>query len=138
MKQQFSSWFVDDAVLQGAVRHGAGAHPVPHRAGARTACNMRLTCAAAKPPRPTAVEPDRATLLCHSTTNHIRPADGGLYVCTPVDPLLVVLPLLERARGAGQREGGEGIFCDPEQILQVGRLHECMQLQPCRWYGMPA
>lgn len=83
------------------------------------------------------MERDRTALLCHFTTDHIRRADGGLYVCTPVDPLLVVLPLLERARGAGQREGGEGIFCDPEQILQVGRLHNCTQLQPCRWYGFP-
>ena len=36
---------------------------------------------------------------------------------TPVDPLFVALPLLERARGA-LREGSVGLFCDLEQVLQ--------------------
>ncbi|GAB4822260.1 hypothetical protein N2152v2_009306 [Parachlorella kessleri] len=68
VKQQFSSWFVDDTVVQ----------------------------------------------------------DGGLYVCTPVDPLFLALPLLERARGA-QREGSAGLFCDMEQVLQGVRPHSVAQ-----------
>ena len=38
-------------------------------------------------------------------------------MCTPVDPLFLALPLLERARGA-QREDSAGLFCDMEQVLQ--------------------
>eukprot|EP00887_Chlorella_sp_A99_P003218 scaffold9.g3218.t1 len=40
---------------------------------------------------------------------------GGLYVATPVDPLLILLPLLEEARGANG--AGVGVFCDLEQML---------------------
>ena len=40
------------------------------------------------------------------------PADGGLYLGTPVDPLLVLLPLLEKARAE------QNVFQDLEQILR--------------------
>ena len=38
--------------------------------------------------------------------------DGGLYLATPVDPLLLALPLLERARAQ------QNVFQDLEQILR--------------------
>jgi ribonuclease H2 subunit B len=38
-------------------------------------------------------------------------ADGGMYLCTPVDPLLILLPVLEQCRG-------EGTFCDLENVLE--------------------
>lgn len=44
-------------------------------------------------------------------------ADGGLYLATPVDPLLVLLPLLEAARGTWGSSSAAGMFCDVEQIL---------------------
>jgi hypothetical protein len=40
------------------------------------------------------------------------PADGGLHLATPIDVLLVLLPLLDRCRG-------EGTFCDAEQLLSL-------------------
>jgi hypothetical protein len=43
-------------------------------------------------------------------TAHII-ADGGLFLATPVDPLLVLLPLLEAARDA------QNVFQDLEQLL---------------------
>lgn len=39
-------------------------------------------------------------------------ADGGVFIATPVDPLLVLLPLLEQARAA------QNVFQDIEQILR--------------------
>ena len=45
-------------------------------------------------------------------------ADGGLYLATPVDPLLLALPLLAAARGAVEGDRA-GRFCDLEQILEV-------------------
>jgi len=38
-------------------------------------------------------------------------ADGALNLCTPIDPLFIVLPALEKARV-------EGKFCDIEQCLE--------------------
>lgn len=38
-------------------------------------------------------------------------ADGGLFLATPVDPLLVLLPVLEAARD------GQNVFQDLEQLL---------------------
>jgi hypothetical protein len=40
------------------------------------------------------------------------PADGGMYLATPIDPLLVMLPLLERAREQ------QNVFQDIEQVLR--------------------
>ncbi|KAL4447480.1 hypothetical protein ABPG75_004699 [Micractinium tetrahymenae] len=40
-------------------------------------------------------------------------SDGGLYLCSPVDPLLLLLPLLERAREQ------QNVFQDLEQILSM-------------------
>ncbi|KAL4434615.1 hypothetical protein ABPG77_002738 [Micractinium sp. CCAP 211/92] len=40
-------------------------------------------------------------------------SDGGLYLCSPLDPLLLLLPLLERARAQ------QNVFTDVEQILSM-------------------
>ncbi|KAF5842512.1 ribonuclease H2, subunit B [Dunaliella salina] len=42
-------------------------------------------------------------------------ADGSLYLCTPLDPLFPLLPILEKARNKGA--GNEGVFCALDQIL---------------------
>lgn len=39
-------------------------------------------------------------------------ADGGLYVANRVDPLFLLLPVLDKARGGGR-------FCDLEHILET-------------------
>lgn len=49
-------------------------------------------------------------------TTAARHADGGLYLCTPLDPLLLLLPLLERARAQ------QNVFTDVEQILRCSLL----------------
>ncbi|KAI7835459.1 hypothetical protein COHA_010634 [Chlorella ohadii] len=50
--------------------------------------------------------------------------DGGLYVATPVDPLLLVLPLLERARAQ------QNVFQDLEQILSMAASPSAHLLAP--------
>ncbi|CAK0787484.1 hypothetical protein CVIRNUC_010704 [Coccomyxa viridis] len=42
--------------------------------------------------------------------------DGSMYLCTPVDPLFLALPLLESSRM--QAAGEQGVFCEAEQLLQ--------------------
>ena len=56
-------------------------------------------------------------LLWHTHTHlHIHTyqyhADGSLYIATPIDPLFILLPALEKASASG------GMFCDMETILQ--------------------
>ena len=48
------------------------------------------------------------------------PADGGLYLATPLDPLLVALPLLERARAQ------QNVFQDLEQVLRCPPLRRVL------------
>lgn len=50
--------------------------------------------------------------------------DGGLYLSTPVDPLLLLLPLLERARAQ------QNVFQDLEQILSVATSPSAHMLLP--------
>ena len=55
-----------------------------------------------------------------SLADELSPPDGGLYLATPLDPLLVALPLLERARAQ------QNVFQDLEQILRWGAaLQQC-------------
>ncbi|GAX75496.1 hypothetical protein CEUSTIGMA_g2939.t1 [Chlamydomonas eustigma] len=44
-------------------------------------------------------------------------ADGGLYISSPVDVLLVLLPFLEKCRNKVAGGSEEGFFCDIDQIL---------------------
>lgn len=100
-KQQHSSFFVGEQVVQGAplafnslLCHGAAA----------TACRcVSVFCTFCIKP-PVGLE----ALVHHSNPT----ADGGVFLGTPVDPLLVVLPLLERARAE------QNVFQDLEQILR--------------------
>ena len=48
----------------------------------------------------------------YSSIGRASCADGSLYLATPIDPLLVALPLLERARAQ------QNVFQDLEQILR--------------------
>lgn len=50
-------------------------------------------------------------------------ADGGAFLATPVDPLLLLLPVLEAARG-------EGRFCDVEHILECAGAAAAALLAP--------
>ncbi|GMH33303.1 hypothetical protein BSKO_01137 [Bryopsis sp. KO-2023] len=36
--------------------------------------------------------------------------DGGVYLCAPIDPLFLILPILERAKRKSR--DGPGVFCD--------------------------
>ncbi|EIE24959.1 hypothetical protein COCSUDRAFT_83651 [Coccomyxa subellipsoidea C-169] len=57
--------------------------------------------------------------------------DGGLYLCTPVDPLIMALPLLEASRK--EIDGNEGVFTERDELLQTeacsgnAQLAELMQ-----------
>lgn len=51
-------------------------------------------------------------------------SDGGLYLCTPLDPLLLLLPLLERARAQ------QNVFQDLEQILSMAASASAHLLAP--------
>eukprot|EP00798_Chlamydomonas_sp_ICE-L_P004557 gene4557-14737_t len=42
-------------------------------------------------------------------------SDGGVYMATPVDPIFVLLPVLERSRA--KTASSSGMFCPLEQIL---------------------
>ncbi|KAL4856766.1 Ribonuclease H2 subunit B [Chlorella vulgaris] len=50
--------------------------------------------------------------------------DGGVFIATPVDPLLVLLPLLEQARAA------QNVFQDIEQILSTAASSSAALLLP--------
>ncbi|PRW60264.1 ribonuclease H2 subunit B [Chlorella sorokiniana] len=50
--------------------------------------------------------------------------DGGLFLATPVDPLLLVLPLLEQARAQ------QNVFQDLEQILSMAASPSAHLLAP--------
>ena len=54
----------------------------------------------------------RLPLACPTMPHASLPADGGMYLATPIDPLLVMLPLLERAREQ------QNVFQDIEQVLR--------------------
>ena len=54
--------------------------------------------------------------------------DGSLYLSTPVDPLLLLLPLLERAKG--DAAPGAGRFCDLEQVLCMADAPAAQLLAP--------
>ncbi|CAL5222476.1 g4847 [Coccomyxa viridis] len=43
--------------------------------------------------------------------------DGSMYLCTPVDPLFLALPLMESNRM--QADGEQGVFCEADQLLQT-------------------
>ena len=78
--------------------------------------------------------------LAYPTLPHASlPADGGMYLATPIDPLLVMLPLLERAREQ------QNVFQDIEQVLgwvaecalRVHTADECSLAGLAGW-GLPA
>ncbi|CAL8467533.1 g7071 [Coccomyxa elongata] len=46
--------------------------------------------------------------------------DGAMYLCTPVDPLFLALPVLESSRNKG--DGNEGVFTERDELL---RTEEC-------------
>lgn len=64
--------------------------------------------------------------------------DGSLLMCTPVDVLFLLLPMLERGRQ--QKDEGAGRFCDAEQLLTstVEHCPSCQQLIPLAHAALPA
>lgn len=55
------------------------------------------------------------------------PKDGGFYLCTPVDPVLLALPLLQKAASDSRFQLLEQIFDDP-QFPSAGQLEGCAGL----------
>ena len=55
-------------------------------------------------------------------------SDGGLFLGTPVDPLIILLPILERSRKRVRRHGIQAIEC---HVMFVQRPYHHVT-----WHGM--
>ena len=106
-KQQYSSWFIRERVVQSALgwRVGVKLRPCVWQSGMLNGGALRHMCFIA----PACC---MAFISFCSGTAFLSIADGGLYLATPMDPLLLALPLLERARAQ------QNVFQDLEQILR--------------------
>lgn len=61
----------------------------------------------------------------------LLPADGGLYLSTPIDVLYVLLPVLERSRKKHPSDtSSAGVFCSMEQLLYDEQHPELARLAP--------
>ena len=103
-KQQYSSWLLDNSVLQGAAWAGVAAAGGGGIGGHRAATVLN--------PEPLTFHLILISIACICARACACASDGSLFLATPIDPLLVVLPLLEAARAQ------QNVFQDLEQILR--------------------